>query len=48
MTQAAGVVLLWDPEDATLVAANLVGEWVPPTWSASDRPSPPGPLEEDA
>ncbi|GAA3577378.1 hypothetical protein GCM10022197_38320 [Microlunatus spumicola] len=35
LTQAAGVVLLWDPEDSTLVAANLLGEWVPTTWSAS-------------
>jgi len=48
ITQGAGVVLLWDPEDDTLVAANLVGEWVPPTWSASDRPTSPGLPDPDA
>jgi hypothetical protein len=48
ITQAPGVVLLRDPEDGTLVAANLVGEWVPPTWSAPDRPSSPGSLDPDA
>ncbi len=32
LTQA-GSVLLWDPEDQTLVAANLVGDWIPETFS---------------
>ena len=34
LTQAAGVVLLWDPEGGTLIAANLLGEWLPSTWSS--------------
>ncbi len=25
---AAGTVLLWDPDGPTLIAANLVGEWL--------------------
>ncbi|WP_375432727.1 hypothetical protein [uncultured Friedmanniella sp.] len=29
LTQASNV-LLWDPEGATLIVANLVGEWLPP------------------
>ena len=32
LTQAASV-LLWDPEDKTLIAANLVGEWIPTSFS---------------
>ncbi len=32
LTQAASV-LLWDPEDNTLIAANLVGEWIPTSFS---------------
>ena len=40
LTQAEDVVLLWDPEDQTLIAANLVGEWIQPTWSADDHRSP--------
>ena len=34
LTQAPGVVLLWDPEGPTLIAANLLGEWVEPGWSS--------------
>ncbi len=30
LTQASSA-LLWDPERRTLIAANLVGEWLPPT-----------------
>ena len=26
-------VLLWDPDAATLIAANLVGEWLPLDWT---------------
>ena len=37
LTQADEVVLLWDPEGATLVAANLVGTWIQNSWSAGDR-----------
>ena len=38
LTQASGVVLLWDPAGPTLIAANLLGEWVAPSWS-SETPS---------
>ena len=38
MTQARDVVVLWDPEGQTLIAANLLGEWLPPTWSADPAP----------
>ncbi len=31
LTQVPGGVLLWDPEGETLIAANLVGEWIAPT-----------------
>jgi hypothetical protein len=40
LTQVRDVVLLWDPDGRTLVAANLLGAWLPPTWSAD--PAPPG------
>jgi hypothetical protein len=33
----AGSVLLFDAESKTLVVANMVGEWIPSTWSAGDR-----------
>lgn len=33
----ASSVLLWDPEDRTLIAANLVGDWLPKDWSADSR-----------
>ncbi|SEQ97300.1 hypothetical protein [Microlunatus flavus] len=36
LTQVPGVVLLYDPEGRTLIAANLLGEWIPPTWSAEE------------
>ena len=26
-------VLLWDPDAGTLIAANLLGEWLPLDWS---------------
>ncbi|WP_375490919.1 hypothetical protein [uncultured Jatrophihabitans sp.] len=35
LTQAAGV-LLWDPVNRALICANLVGEWIKPSWSAGD------------
>ncbi len=41
MTQAE-TVLLWDPNGRTLIVSNLVGQWLPDTWSAADR-SPVGP-----
>ncbi|MBA8794105.1 hypothetical protein FHX74_001710 [Friedmanniella endophytica] len=37
LVQAAGV-LLWDPEGPTLIAANVVGEWLPATFSTLDAP----------
>ncbi|GAB2568962.1 hypothetical protein [Microlunatus antarcticus] len=40
LTQAPGVVLLWDPAGPTLIAANLLGEWVDPAWSARGRGEP--------
>jgi hypothetical protein len=27
----SGAILLWDPEDRTLIAANVVGTWLAPT-----------------
>ena len=42
LTQAPGVVLLWDPAGPTLIAANLLGEWVEPTWTAYERREPTG------
>jgi hypothetical protein len=30
-------VLLWDPDAATLIAANLVGDWLPLDWSGLAR-----------
>ncbi len=38
LTQA-GTVLLWDPADRTLIAANLVGTM---PWTERTQPSPPG------
>ena len=35
LTQA-GSMLLFDAESRTLIAANLVGEWIQSTWSAGD------------
>lgn len=37
---AGGAVLLWDPEGATMVLCNLVGEWVPQDWSSATRRTP--------
>ena len=36
LTQASNV-LLWDPDNRTLIAANLVGEFFQDDWSAGDR-----------
>ncbi|MBA3524758.1 MAG: hypothetical protein H0T85_09450 [Geodermatophilaceae bacterium] len=33
----AGTVLLWDPTDRVLIAANVVGDWLPQDWSAEPR-----------
>ncbi|MGI3785863.1 MAG: hypothetical protein ACRYG2_34385 [Janthinobacterium lividum] len=33
LTQSQDMVMLWDPEDQTLIAANLVGEWIAPRMS---------------
>lgn len=33
----AGTVLLWDPTDRVLIAANVVGDWLPDDWSAEPR-----------
>lgn len=30
-----GTVLLWDPAAGCLIAANVVGEWIPQDWSAA-------------
>jgi hypothetical protein len=38
LTQAPGVVLLWDPDGPALIAGNLVGEWIPQTWSSLEQP----------
>jgi hypothetical protein len=38
LTQVQDVVLLWDPEGQTLIAANLLGEWLPPTAPADAAP----------
>jgi hypothetical protein len=27
----AGAIMLWDPADRTLIAANVVGTWLAPT-----------------
>ena len=42
LTQVPDVVLLWDPAGPTLIAANLVGEWIRPTWSADGHDEPTG------
>jgi hypothetical protein len=34
----ASPVLLWDPAARTLIAANIVGEWLPLDWSRRGRP----------
>ena len=36
------VILLWDPEDQTLIAANIVGTWLAPAVARVDVtvPSP--------
>ena len=42
LTQVPDVVLLWDPAGPTLIAANLVGEWIRPAWSADGHDEPTG------
>jgi hypothetical protein len=37
LTQVRDVVMLWDPEGQTLITANLVGRWLPPTGSADEQ-----------
>jgi hypothetical protein len=37
----AGAILLWDPANRTLIAANLIGTWLAPTGLA--RVATPGP-----
>lgn len=34
----AGTVLLFDPAERTVIAANVVGDWLPESWSALGRP----------
>ncbi len=42
LTQA-GTVLLWDPQNQTLIAANVVGSWIGEDWSAgTPKPGPDG------
>ena len=36
---AAGPVLLFDPVNQTLIAANIVGEWLPADYSRLPRPT---------
>ncbi|HEV2936245.1 MAG TPA: hypothetical protein VGY96_24245 [Streptosporangiaceae bacterium] len=39
----AGTILLWDPADRTLIAANIVGTWLAPTGLTRVQVSTPGP-----
>jgi hypothetical protein len=39
----ADTILLWDPADRTLIAANIVGTWLAPTGITRVQVSPPGP-----
>ena len=32
-------VLLWDPDARVLIAANLVGDWLPLDWSGRSEPA---------
>jgi hypothetical protein len=38
-----GTILLWDPADRTLIAANIVGTWLAPTGLTRVQVSTPGP-----
>jgi hypothetical protein len=29
LSQADGVLLLWDPADSMMIVANVVGQWLP-------------------
>ncbi len=31
-------MLLFDPAERTVIAANVVGDWLPESWSALGRP----------
>ena len=39
-TTQASPVLLYDPENATHLACNLVGQWLPDDWTSLDRTPP--------
>jgi len=39
----ADTILLWDPADQTLIAANIVGTWLAPTGVARAEVIAPGP-----
>jgi hypothetical protein len=39
----ADTILLWDPADQTLIAANIVGTWLAPTGVARAEVTAPGP-----
>ncbi len=47
LTQAPDVLLLWDPAGPTLIAANLVGEWIEPAWAAGEPEEPGEPDDPD-
>jgi hypothetical protein len=39
----ADTILLWDPADQTLIAANIVGTWLAPTGVTRAEVTAPGP-----
>jgi len=39
----ADAILLWDPADRTLIAANIVGTWLAPTGVTRVTVTSPGP-----
>ena len=39
----ADTILLWDPTDQTLIAANIVGTWLAPTGVTRAEVTTPGP-----
>jgi hypothetical protein len=36
LSQADGVLLLWDPADSTMIVANVVGQWLPRPERSAD------------
>jgi hypothetical protein len=36
LSQADGVLLLWDPADSTMIVANVVGQWLPRPDGSAD------------